>query len=155
MRICLVALIAVCSAGCAGGGGVSANVIATYQGSAAKKDLQSCTLEFWWETVQLQRFCGEPKWKLAWLGRKTGSECWVYANEAAGSARFSAVCLQPDGGKLRVKEAIGLRTAPDGSGGEITAPSVPAGVTAPLPPPPPPPPPPPADPNAPPPPEPN
>lgn len=151
MRIGLIAVYLAVASGCGGGAGVSANVIATYQGSSAKKDLQSCTLEFWWETVQLQRFCGEPKWKLSWLGRQAGSECWIYANEAAGSAEYSAVCLQPDGGKLRVKEAIGLRTAPDGSGGAMSAPSVPAGVTAPLPPPPPPP----ADPDAPPPPEPN
>ncbi len=150
MRICLAAWVAIFAFGCAGGA-QNANVIATYQGVGAKKDLQSCTLEFWWKTTQLQRFCGEPKWKVSWLGRRAGSECWVYANEAAGGATYSAVCLQPDGGKLRVKEAIGLRTAPDGSGAASGGDS----PTFAAPPPPPPPPPPPADPNAPPPPEPN
>ena len=153
MRFSLVLMVAGLSVGCGAGATANPNVIATYQGGA-KKDLQSCTLEFWWETTQLQRFCGEPKWKLAWLGRKAGAECWVYGNEAAGAAEYTAVCLEPDTGTLRVKEAIGLRKAPDGSGGGAGfAPSIPASVTAPIAPPPPPPPP--ADPNAPPPPEPN
>ncbi len=152
MKLSLVFTVAVLALGCGAGATSNPNVIATYQGGVTK-DLQSCTLEFWWETVQLQRFCGEPKWKLTWLGRKSGAECWVYANEAAGGAYYTAVCLEPDGGRLRVKNAIGLRTAPDGSG-PMSAPTVPASVTAPIAPPPPPPPPP-ADPNAPPPPEPN
>ena len=109
MRICVLAAFAMLSMGCAG---VASRVIATYQGSDATKELQSCTLEFWWERPQLERLCGKPKWKVNWLGRASGSECWIYDNQAAADTRYYAVCLAPEEGKLRVKEAMGLRHPP-------------------------------------------
>ncbi len=148
MRTGLILAAALTFTGCA----VRESVIASYQGGGKDKVLQSCKLEFWWETAQLERFCGAPKWKVGWMGHGNGASCWIYENQSAGDAEYTAVCLAPEEDKLRVKEEIGLRSSPDG---KKMVPAVAPRLPAISVPPPPPPPPPPADPNAPPPPEPS